>query len=89
MESYNQIFKDRKPETVTQIINQNTINNYIIQNPEKVEVIEYGPAQAQPIPDLKPTTLISLHTQSQNASIPTEQIAKKVIPPKKVSFYLK
>ncbi len=30
-----------KAETVTHIINQNNINNYIIHNPQKVEVIEY------------------------------------------------
>jgi hypothetical protein len=34
-----------KNEGVTQIINQNNINNIIIQNPQKVEVIEYVPTK--------------------------------------------
>jgi hypothetical protein len=74
---------------VTQIINQNTINNYIIQNPEKVDIIEYGPAKAQPIPGIKPTTMNSLNKPKIISAGPNnnnkEHTIKKIIPPKKVS----
>lgn len=87
--SFNQSQNERKQETVTQIINQNTINNFIIQNPEKVEVIEYAPEKAQPIPEIKPTTLISVHEHNANNIIKAEVMVKKVVvPQKKVIFII-
>jgi hypothetical protein len=71
---------------VTQIINQNNINNFIIQNPERVELVEYAPAQALPVPGLKTRTLVSI----QGADLPPppapppEAIVKKLAPAKKV-----
>jgi len=56
---------------VTQIINQNNINNYIINNPQKIELIEFSPAKAQLIPELKPSTMMRLHqTASANNNVP-------------------
>lgn len=70
---------------VTQIINQNNINNFIIQNPERVELVEYAPAQALPVPGLKTRTLVSI----QGAEIPpagqSEGLVKKIVPAKKVA----
>ena len=50
--------KSEKATGMTQIINQNNINNFIINNPQKIEVIEFSPAKAQLIPELKPATLM-------------------------------
>jgi len=62
------IYKDLpgKTENITHIINQNNINNYIIHNPQKVELIE-----------------ISQKSQENSQIPPSDQIVKKIIPPKK------
>ncbi len=72
--------KERKSETVTHIINQNNINNFIIQNPQNVEVIEYAAPKVQPVPSMKPA--ISVH---ETRVPPSDAIVKKVVQPKKVS----
>lgn len=83
-DSFQKQVEERKPESVTQIINQNTINNFIIQNPEKVEVIEYALAKAQPIPDLKSATMTSLQKNTANDNNASEKYVKKLAPQKKV-----
>jgi len=56
-----------KEGQVTQIINQNIVNNFIINNPQKVEVVECSPVRAQHIPKLSTTGL--MHFNKSNPGI--------------------
>ncbi len=71
-----------KKETVTHIINQNNINNFIIQNPQKVEVIEYAHSKVHQVPEMKPMLSVQ-----ETRIPPAEAIIKKVVPAKKQVLY--
>ncbi len=73
----------QKTEGVTQIINQNNINNIIINNPQKVEVIEFSPAKAQLIPELKPGAMMQF--QKGTPAPQGHSAVKKIVTAKKVS----
>ena len=66
---------------VTQIINQNNINNFIINNAQKIEVIEFSPAKAQLIPELKPATMMRFQ---ENSAPSGPSMVKKIVAAKKV-----
>eukprot|EP00826_Nyctotherus_ovalis_P002604 TRINITY_DN10525_c0_g1_i1.p1 TRINITY_DN10525_c0_g1~~TRINITY_DN10525_c0_g1_i1.p1 ORF type:complete len:410 (-),score=70.13 TRINITY_DN10525_c0_g1_i1:442-1671(-) len=56
--------KEKSEVPVTQIINQNIVNNFIINNPQKVEVLELSPARVQHIPKLRTTGLMHFNKSS-------------------------
>ncbi len=76
--------RKRMGEGVTQIINQNNINNFIINNPQRVEVIEISPAKAQIVPQLKTSALMRFPTPERSA-VKKLVAAKKLAQPRPVS----
>ena len=72
-----------KTEGVTHIINQNNINNYIIHNPQKIEVIEYTQSKVdmrvQPEPIVKkiiPPKKTAPPVRSSSATVRRDQPVK-------------
>lgn len=66
---------------VTQIINQNIVNNFIINNPRKVEVLELSPARVQHIPKLRTTGLMHFNKSSN----PKSKLARPLSVPRQTS----
>lgn len=75
MYNFNAALAEGKSGPVTQIINQNNINNFIIQNPQKVEVIEYVHKDQKVIKHVAPQrpSSASVKRDNQNASTSFEK----------------